>query len=323
MTGPTERKMTINALNSGAQVWLADMEDASTPHWHNVIGGQVNLYDAIRETITFTSPEGKAYALADGPRPTIVVRPRGWHLDERHITVDGEMAVGALVDFGLYFFHNAAELLARGCGPYFYLPKLESHLEARLWNDVFTFAESYVGVRARLGAGHGAHRDDPGRVRDGGDPLRTARPRRRAERRAVGLPVQPDQELPRLRRRLRPAGTLDRHDGRAVHAGVLRPAGQDLPPPRRVRHRRDGRVHPQPRSGRERHRVRQGARGQAARGRRRFRRLLGGPSRAGAGVPGDLRRRPRRRAQPARPPARRRRGRRRRNCWTCVPSRGS
>jgi malate synthase len=156
MTGPAERKMTINALNSGARVWLADLEDASTPHWHNVIGGQVNLYDAIRETITFTSPEGKAYALAAptpaGPdRPTIVVRPRGWHLDERHLTVDSETgnaetAVGALVDFGLYFFHNAAELLSRGKGPYFYLPKLESHLEARLWNDVFTFAESYVGV---------------------------------------------------------------------------------------------------------------------------------------------------------------------------------
>jgi malate synthase len=147
MTGPTERKMTINALNSGAQVWLADLEDASTPHWHNVIGGQVNLYDAVRETITFTSPEGKSYALVDGAaRPTIVVRPRGWHLGERHITVDGETAIGALVDFGLYFFHNAAELLSRGYGPYFYLPKLESHLEARLWNDVFTFAESYVGV---------------------------------------------------------------------------------------------------------------------------------------------------------------------------------
>ena len=149
MTGPTERKMTINALNSGAPVWLADMEDASTPHWHNVIGGQVNLYDAIRETITFTSPEGKAYALADrtgSGGPTIVVRPRGWHLDERHITVDGQSAVGALVDFGLYFFHNAGELLARGRGPFFYLPKLESYLEARLWNDVFTFAQGYVGV---------------------------------------------------------------------------------------------------------------------------------------------------------------------------------
>ncbi|MEO8830603.1 malate synthase A [Lapillicoccus sp.] len=147
MTGPTDRKMTINALNSGARVWLADMEDASTPHWHNVIGGQVNLCDAIRRTIAFTAPQGKSYALRTDQRlATIVMRPRGWHFDERHLVVDGTPMVGALVDFGLYFFHNAKELLARGSGPYFYLPKTESHLEARLWNDVFTFAEEQVGV---------------------------------------------------------------------------------------------------------------------------------------------------------------------------------
>ncbi|MEO7132314.1 MAG: malate synthase A [Dermatophilaceae bacterium] len=147
MTGPTDRKMTINALNSGARVWLADMEDASTPHWSNVIGGQVNLRDAIRRTISFTSPEGKQYDLRTDQRlATIVMRPRGWHFDERHLLVDGAPTVGALVDFGLYFFHNAKELLERGSGPYFYLPKLESHLEARLWNDVFTFAEAQVGV---------------------------------------------------------------------------------------------------------------------------------------------------------------------------------
>jgi malate synthase len=146
MTGPTERKMTINALNSGARVWLADLEDANTPHWTNVVSGQVNLADAVRGTITFTSPEGKQYALNDGPRPVILMRPRGWHLDERHIQIDGKPAVGALVDFGLYAFHNAAELLARGSGPYFYLPKMESHLEARLWNTVFTFAETELGL---------------------------------------------------------------------------------------------------------------------------------------------------------------------------------
>ncbi|WP_328993193.1 malate synthase A [Kribbella sp. NBC_01245] len=146
MTGPTDRKMTINALNSGARVWLADLEDASTPHWSNVVGGQVNLYDAIRRTISFTSPEGKEYALADQRLATIVLRPRGWHFDERHLTVDGEPVVGALVDFGLYFFHNAAELIARGSGPYFYLPKMESHLEARLWNDVFTAAQEQLGI---------------------------------------------------------------------------------------------------------------------------------------------------------------------------------
>ena len=146
ITGPTERKMAINALNSGAKVWLADLEDANTPHWTNVVSGQVNLYDAVRGTIAFTSPEGKSYALKDGKHAVIVMRPRGWHLDERHVTFDGRRGVGALVDFGLYFFHNAKELLARGSGPYFYLPKMESHLEARLWNDVFTYAQAELGV---------------------------------------------------------------------------------------------------------------------------------------------------------------------------------
>jgi malate synthase len=153
ITGPTERKMTINALNSGANVWLADLEDANTPHWANVVSGQVNLYDAVRRQISFSSPEGKRYALAtDQKLATIVVRPRGWHLPERHLEVDGEPVVGALVDFGLHFFHNAKELIERGSGPYFYLAKTESHLEARLWNDVFTAAE------ARLGIPHGTVR---------------------------------------------------------------------------------------------------------------------------------------------------------------------
>jgi len=146
ITGPTDRKMTINALNSGAKVWLADLEDANTPHWQNVVSGQVNLYDAIRETITLESG-GKSYALKDGvEHATIVVRPRGWHLPESHLTFGGREGVGALVDFGLHFFHNAAELLKRGKGPYYYLPKMESHLEARLWNDVFTHAEKALGI---------------------------------------------------------------------------------------------------------------------------------------------------------------------------------
>jgi malate synthase len=147
ITGPTERKMAINALNSGAKIWLADLEDANTPHWENVVSGQVNLADAVRDTIAFTSPEGKEYALKpDIPHAVIVMRPRGWHLDERHITFDGRKAVGALVDFGLYFFHNAQALLDKGSGPYFYLPKMESHLEARLWNEVFTHAEQELGI---------------------------------------------------------------------------------------------------------------------------------------------------------------------------------
>ena len=147
ITGPTSRKMAINALNSGARVWLADLEDANTPHWRNVVEGQVNLYDAVRRTIAFTSPEGKDYALRDpDDLPVILPRPRGWHLEEEHLTLDGQPLVGALVDFGLYFFHNAAEQLSRGSGPYFYLPKMESHLEARLWNDVFCWSQHELGI---------------------------------------------------------------------------------------------------------------------------------------------------------------------------------
>ncbi|MET0711577.1 MAG: malate synthase A [Jiangellaceae bacterium] len=148
ITGPTERKMAINALNSGARVWLADLEDANTPHWENVVSGQVNLYDAVRRQLSYNSPEGKAYRLRDGRLAVLVVRPRGWHFDERHIVLDGRPVVGALVDFGLHMFHNAAELLARGSGPYFYLPKTESHLEARLWNDVFVHAQRSLGIPA-------------------------------------------------------------------------------------------------------------------------------------------------------------------------------
>ncbi len=147
ITGPPDRKMAINALNSGARVWLADMEDASTPHWSNVVGGQINLREAIRREISFTSPQGRTYELRTDQRlSTIVMRPRGWHFDEVHLLVDGKPVVGAFVDFGLYFFHNAKELIDRGSGPYFYLPKMESHLEARLWNDVFTFAQERLGI---------------------------------------------------------------------------------------------------------------------------------------------------------------------------------
>ncbi|MGI8882370.1 MAG: malate synthase A [Jatrophihabitans sp.] len=148
MTGPTERKMAINALNSGAQVWLADLEDANTPHWANVVSGQVNLRDAVTQSISFTAADGRPYKIKDKESvPVVVVRPRGWHLTERHIIVDGVSAAGALVDFGLFFFHNAAELAARGAGPFFYLPKMESHLEARLWADVFAYAEAELGIR--------------------------------------------------------------------------------------------------------------------------------------------------------------------------------
>jgi malate synthase len=145
ITGPTERKMIINALNSGAKVFMADCEDANSPTWANLIGGQLNLRDAVRRVITFTSPDGKDYRLNDDIA-MLFVRPRGWHLPEKHIRVDGAEMSGSLVDFGLYFFHNAHERIARGTAPYFYLPKMESHLEARLWNDVFVAAQDALGV---------------------------------------------------------------------------------------------------------------------------------------------------------------------------------
>ncbi|MFD6797492.1 malate synthase A [Streptomyces cyaneofuscatus] len=148
ITGPTDRKMTINALNSGARIWLADFEDASAPTWENVILGQLNLTDAYERRIDFTDPKsGKSYALKPADElATVVTRPRGWHLDERHLQLDGTPVPGALVDFGLYFLHNAQRLIDLGKGPYFYLPKTESHLEARLWNDIFVFAQDYVGI---------------------------------------------------------------------------------------------------------------------------------------------------------------------------------
>ena len=145
ITGPSERKMIINALNSGAKMFMADCEDSLTPSWDNVIQGQNNLRDAVRRSISYTSPEGKSYRL-NATTAVLLVRPRGWHLPEKHWLVDGTPVPGAFVDFGLYLFHNAGELAARGTGPYFYLPKLESHLEARLWADVFRFAEERLGL---------------------------------------------------------------------------------------------------------------------------------------------------------------------------------
>jgi malate synthase len=145
ITGPVDRKMVINALNSGASVFMADFEDANSPTWKNNIEGQQNLCDAIRGTIQYVSPEGKRYEL--GPKlATLLVRPRGWHLNEKHFLAGGKPISGSLFDFGLFFFHNAKELLRKGTGPYFYLPKLESHLEARLWNDVFCFAQDELGI---------------------------------------------------------------------------------------------------------------------------------------------------------------------------------
>ncbi len=145
ITGPPERKMVINALNSGAQAFMADFEDACAPTWDNVVRGQVNLFQAVRRTIAYDAPDGRAYRLTDQPA-VLMVRPRGWHLREKHFLVDGAPACAALFDFGLYFYHNARALIERGSGPYFYLPKLESHREARLWNDVFLLAQDLMGI---------------------------------------------------------------------------------------------------------------------------------------------------------------------------------
>ena len=145
ITGPAEPKMMINALNSDASAFMADLEDSLSPTWSNIVGGQAALQDAVRRQLTYDSPEGKSYRLSDQPA-TLLVRPRGWHLDEPHLLVDGAPVSASLLDFGLFVFHNGRELLDRASGPYLYLPKLESHLEARLWNDVFVAAQQWLGI---------------------------------------------------------------------------------------------------------------------------------------------------------------------------------
>ena len=202
ITGPVDRKMVINALNSGANVFMADFEDSNAPTWTNVVEGQVNLRDAVRRTITFDSPDGaKHYELAD-ETATLVVRPRGWHLPEAHVTVDGEPVSAALFDFALFFFHNAAELIRRGTGPYFYLPKLESHLEARLWNDVFVHAQSELGIPRGTIRATVLIETLPGGVRDGRDPVRAARALQLGSQlRPLGLHLQRSSRSSPARRR--------------------------------------------------------------------------------------------------------------------------
>jgi len=146
ITGPTDRKMVINALNSGANVFMADFEDANTPSWDNLVEGQINLFDAVRRTIAHDDPQSKRHYTLNPKTAVLLVRPRGWHLPEAHVLLDGAPIAGAFFDFGFYFFHNAKELLARGSGPYFYLPKIESRLEAKLWNDVFVYSQEALGV---------------------------------------------------------------------------------------------------------------------------------------------------------------------------------
>ena len=145
ITGPVEAKMIINAFNSGADSYMTDFEDSNSPNWFNQVQGQVNLYDAVRRRLTFTNEAGKVYKLND-KIAVMQIRPRGWHLDEKHMLVDGQRVSGGIFDFGLVFFHNAKEQIARGAGPFYYLPKMESHLEARLWNDIFCLAQDEIGL---------------------------------------------------------------------------------------------------------------------------------------------------------------------------------
>ena len=250
ITGPTDRKMTINALNSGANVWLADQEDATSPTWTNVIAGQVNLFDAIRRQIDFTTDEGKEYRLAD-QTPTIVLRPRGWHLVEKHLRYInrhgvGTPASGSLVDFGLYFFHNARELVARGSGPYFYLPKLENHLEARLWDDVFTFSENALGLP------HGTIRSTV-LIETITAAFEMEEILYELREHCAGLNAGRWDYIFSIIKAYRGRGASfvlpDRvghhHDG-SLHARIHRAAGGHLPQARRARDRRHERLHPEP-----------------------------------------------------------------------------
>ena len=186
----------INALNSGARVFMADLEDSLSPTWANVVGGQAALIDAVRRTLTFDQPEGKAVPAQR--RDGDAGRPAAWLASRSSATCwsTASRSRPRLFDFGLFVFHNARELVRRGSGPYFYLPKLESHHEARLWNDVFMHGPGGARDPARDDPGDRPDRDDPGGVRDGRDPVRAARARRRAQRRALGLPVQLHQEVP-------------------------------------------------------------------------------------------------------------------------------
>ena len=294
ITGPTDQKMTINALNSGAKVWLADHEDANTPLWENVIGGQLNLLDAITRKIDFTSDAGKSYALKpDDELATIVVRPRGWHLPEKHLLVDGERTSGALVDFALYLTACGQLQLDRGQGPYFYLPKMESHLEARLWNDAFVLAQEFLGIPRGTIRATVLIETYPAafEMEEILYELREHSAGLNAGRWDFMFSVIKTYRDPR--RRLPAAGPQLRDDDRAVHAGVHRAAGPDVPQARRARDRRDGGVHPEQGPGGERAGLREGRGRQDPRGRRRLRRLVGRAPRHGRHLPRGLRQGPR------------------------------
>ncbi len=228
ITGPVDRKMIINALNSGAKVFMADFEDANSPTWDNTIQGQINLRDAINRRIDYVSPEGKQYRLND-QIATLLVRPRGWHLVEKHLLIDGKPASGSLFDFGLYFFHNVKTLLAKGTGPYFYLPKIESHLEARLWNDVFVLAQNELGI-------------PQGTIR-ATVLIETILSLGWPQLRALGLYLQLHQEVSQ-QVRFPAARSRAGDDDHALYALVLAAGNQDVPPPRDSCDRRYVGLHP-------------------------------------------------------------------------------
>jgi malate synthase len=239
ITGPVERKMVINALNSGASTFMADFEDSCTPSWDNMIQGQINLRQAIDRSIGFKSPEGKCYQLNE-KTATLIVRPRGLHMLERHVLIDGDPISASIFDFGIFFFHNAEKLVANGTGPYFYLPKIESHLEARLWDHIFNEAETRMNLARGTIKATVLIETLARSLRDGRDPLRAARPFRRAQLRALGLHLQLHQETAEARLRLRRprAG----HDDEPLPACLLPTAGEDLPSSWRARHGRHGRA---------------------------------------------------------------------------------
>ena len=306
ITGPPTRKMTIGALNSGARVWMADFEDATSPTWFNIINGQRNLYDAIRRQIDYSDETGRRHELGR-QTATIMVRPRGWHLAENHLWLHGKPVAGAFVDFGLYFFHNAKVLIENGHGPYFYLPKLESHREARLWHDVFAWSESQLGLVPGTIRASCLIETFPAafqmteilyELRDYSAGLNAGRwdylfsvIKNHATDQARLLPDrdQLNMKLPFMR----------------AYTGA---AGPDLPRAWRSCDRRDGRFCAQQcRSGRYRTRAHEDPSRQDAGGRGRVRRLLGRSSRAGAGLHGGVRSPIGGAPEPDRPSARRRR----------------
>ena len=239
ITGPVDRKMIINALNSGADSFMADFEDSNAPSWDNQITGQLNLMEAVRCTISLEQ-NGKSYELHE-KIATLIVRPRGWHLDEKHVTVDDQRVSGGIFDFALFFFHNAKEQLARGTGPYFYLPKMESHLEARLWNDIFVAAQEEAGIaRGTIRATVLIETILAAFEMD--EILYEMREHSLGpERRPLGLYFLGHQEV-QERQGLLSGGSFTDHDDRAVHACVCVTAAEDLPPSQCARDRRNERV---------------------------------------------------------------------------------